>query len=155
MGAADNVTSLSFSHDALEPVASEGLFVDPFFKLSLPIPSLPSLKIPPLAASPTPARRTVKTRETANQNPAKAATTALAAASSTADAVTGEGELDASRYGRVLRARRLVGVRGAGLSYDGFWYVRAVTHQIGKGTYTQRFRISREGTGALTPVVVP
>jgi hypothetical protein len=155
MGPADNVTSLSFSHDALEPVGTEGLFVEPFFKLSLPIPSLPSLKIPPLATSPTRPRRKKKTRNTANQNPAKAATTAVAEATNVADAVTGEGELDAARYGRVLRARRVVGVRGAGLSYDGFWYVRGVTHQIGPGKYTQRFRISREGTGTSTPVVVP
>lgn len=155
MGPSTNVNSLSFSHDALAPVGTEGLFVDPFFKLSLPIPALPSLKIPPLAASPSRPLRTVKTRDTANQNPARAATTAVAAATNAPDAVTGEGELDAARYGRVLRARRLVGVRGAGLSYDGFWYVRGVTHQISRGAYTQRFRISREGTGALTPVVAP
>lgn len=155
MGPSTNVTSLSFSHDALEPVGVEGLFVDPFFKLSLPIPALPSLKIPPLAASPSRPRRKRKTRDTANQNPARAATTAIAAATNAADAVTGDGELDAARYGRVLRARRLVGVRGAGLSYDGLWYVRGVTHQIEPGKYTQRFRISREGTGTLTPVVAP
>jgi hypothetical protein len=155
MGSSSNLNSISFSHDALEPVGTEGVFVDPFFKMSIPIPALPSLKIPPLAASPAPARRTVKMRETAKQNPAKAAVTALAEATNTPDAVTGEGEVDAVRYGRVLRARRLVGVRGVGLSYDGFYYVRGVTHQIEKGNYTQRFRISREGTGTLTPVVVP
>jgi hypothetical protein len=155
MGASTNVTSLSFSHDALEPVSTKGLFVEPFLKLSIPIPPLPSLKIPPLAASPAPAMRTVQTRDTAKQNPARAATSALAAATNAPDALTGEGELDAVRYGRVLRSRRLVGVRGAGLSYDGFYYVRGVTHQVERGKYTQRFRISREGTGSLTPVVVP
>ena len=155
MGAATNVTSLGFSQDALEPVAAEGSFVEPIAKLSLPIPRLPTLKIPPLAASAAPARRTVKARTTANQNPAQAATTALAAAMNAPDAVTGEGELDAVRYGGVLRARRLVGVRGAGRTYDGFYYVRGVTHKIARGSYTQAFRISREGTGSLTPVVVP
>jgi hypothetical protein len=155
MGAASNVKSLNFAQDALEPVAAEGSFVEPFAKLSLPIPSLPSLKIPPLAASPTPAQRTVKVRTGANKNPATAATTALATATNAPDAVTGEGELDAVRYGTVLRARRLVGVRGAGLSYDGFYYVRGVTHEIARGKYVQKFRISREGTGTLTPVVVP
>jgi hypothetical protein len=155
MGPSTNLNSISFSHDSLEPVGTEGVFVDPFFKLSIPIPALPSLKIPPLAAFPAQARRKVKMRETAKQNPAKAATTAVAAATNTPDAVTGEGELDAVKYGRVLRARGLVGVRGVGLSYDGFYYVRAVTHQIEKGKYTQRFRISREGTGSLSPVVVP
>jgi hypothetical protein len=155
MGAASNITSLNFAQDAQEPVAAEGSFVEPIAKLSLPIPSLPSLKLPPLAASPTPARRTVKVRTGANKNPATAATTALATAMNAPDAVTGEGELDAVRYGGVLRARRLVGVRGAGLSYDGFYYVRGVTHQISRGQYVQKFRISREGTGTLTPVVVP
>ena len=155
MGASDNVDSLSFAHDALEAVGAQGVFVEPFFKLSLPIPALPTLKLPPLAASPAPARRTVKLRTTAKQNPATAATSALAATMNAADSVTGEGELDAARYGRVLRSRRLVGVRGAGLSYDGLWYVRAVTHQVAVGRYTQRFRISREGTGTTTPVVVP
>lgn len=155
MGPSTNVTSLNFSHDALEPVGTEGLFVEPFLKLSIPIPQLPSLKIPPLATNPAPAQRTVKMRDTANQNPAKAAISAVAAATNAADAITGDGELDATRYGRVLRARRLVGVRGAGLSYDGFYNVKGVTHQIAPGKYVQRFRISREGTGALTPVVLP
>jgi hypothetical protein len=155
MGPSTNLNSISFSHDSLEPVGTEGVFVDPFFKLSIPIPSLPTLKLPPLAASPSQPRRKVKMRDTAKQNPAKAAVSALAESTNTPDAITGEGELDAVKYGRVLRARRLVGVRGVGLSYDGFYYVRAVTSQIEKGKYTQRFRISREGTGSLTPVVVP
>jgi phage protein D len=55
----------------------------------------------------------------------------------------------------VLRARRLVGVRGAGTSYDGFYWVKRVTHTIRSGNYTQQFNVSREGTGALLPVVVP
>lgn len=155
MGASTNVTSLSFAVDSMEPVGTEGTFVEPFFKTSLPIPSLPSLKVPPLASGAVPARRTVKTRDTANQNVAKAATSALAAATNAPDAVTGQGTLDAARYGRVLRARRLVGVRGAGLSYDGLWYVRGVTHKIQKGSYMQEFRISREGLGTTTPVVMP
>lgn len=155
MGSMTNVRSISFANDQLEPVGTEGTFVEPFLKMSIPIPKLPSLKIPPLAASAPAPRRTVKTRNTANQGPATAATTALASTTNAPDPVTGEGELDAVRYGSVLRARRIVGVRGVGRSYDGFYYVRGVTHKIARGSYTQSFRISREGTGALTPVVVP
>ena len=55
----------------------------------------------------------------------------------------------------MLRARRLVGVRGAGLSYDGLYYVRRVTHRLERGRYTQCFSLSREGTGPTLPVVVP
>ena len=54
MGAATNTRSLDFSHDGLAPVGVQGGFVDPLLKLSIPIPSLPSLKIPPLALAPTP-----------------------------------------------------------------------------------------------------
>jgi len=61
--------------------------------------------------------------------------------------VTGNGEVDAVRYGSILRARRLVGVRGVGFSYNGLYYVRRVTHNIEPGKYTQSFTLSREGTG--------
>ena len=79
----------------------------------------------------------------------------MAAVSRSPEPVTGNGEVDAARYGKVLRARRPVGVRGVGTSYDGFYFVRRVTHTIRKGTYTQSFTLSRDGTGALLPVVVP
>jgi hypothetical protein len=69
--------------------------------------------------------------------------------------VTATGELNALQYGDLLRARGLVGLRGAGFSYDGFYYVKSVTHSIRKGEYKQRFTLTREGTGSLTPVVRP
>jgi hypothetical protein len=155
MGPATNLKSLDFSHDALQPVETKGVIVEPFLKLSIPIPALPSLTFPPLAASPAPTMRTARARDTANQNPLQAATSIVAAAASTSDAISGDGEVDTMKYGHVLRARRVVGVRGAGLSYDGFYTVQAVTHTIARGDYTQRFRIGREGTGTTTPVVVP
>jgi len=69
--------------------------------------------------------------------------------------VTASGTLDALRYGDVLQPRGLVGLRGAGFSYDGIYYVKSVTHDIRSGQYQQNFSLSREGTGALTPVVIP
>jgi hypothetical protein len=79
----------------------------------------------------------------------------LAAASNAPDAVHGRGQLDGARYGGVLRARHLVGVRGAGLDHDGLFYVRSVTHQLERGSYTQSFSISREGTMPTVPAVLP
>ena len=159
MDAFSNVNTLSFSHDALAPTGAEGSILDPIrktiTKTSIPLPSLPSLRIPPLAAKPTPARRKVIVRCAANKNRAQASTTA-AAATSAPEPIKGEGGLDTLRYGSVLRARRPVGVRGAGHSYDGDYYVRKVTHVITSGvSYTQQFTISREGTGELLPVVRP
>jgi len=156
MGPFTNVNSLSFSHDALAPVEAAGAILDPLSKQTIPTPSLPSLRLPPLATKATPAQRKVLLRDTAKQNPSQGANTAVAAVTNAPEAVSGEGELDTSRYGSVLRARRLVGVRGAGLSYDGNYYVRRVRHEITPGlSYSQQFTISREGTGALLPVVRP
>ena len=58
--------------------------------------------------------------------------------------------------GRALKNSRvsLVGLRGAGFTYDGLYYVKSVSHAISKGQYKQRFSLTREGTGAITPVVV-
>ncbi|HEX8336390.1 MAG TPA: hypothetical protein VF621_06645 [Pyrinomonadaceae bacterium] len=155
MGHYTNVKSLNFSNDAAAAVGTQGTFVEPITKTAIPIPPLPSLKVPPLAMAPAAPRRTRLMRDTANRNPSSAAVSAVAAATNVADAVTGQGELDAVRYGHVLRARKLVGVRGAGLNYNGLYYVRRVTHRISRGTYTQSFTLSREGTGSLTPVVRP
>jgi hypothetical protein len=94
-------------------------------------------------------------REAANQGPSQAAATAVAAATNPPEPVRGEGELDTVRYGHVLRARKLVGVRGVGESYGGDYYVRRVKHTITRESYGQQFTLSREGTGALLPVVRP
>ncbi len=155
MGAATNLRSLDFSHDALLPSAPSGVIVEPFLKLSIPIPPLPSLRIPPLASSPAPALRRSIVRDVANQNPLQAATSLVAAATNTGNAISGEGEVDTVKYGHVLRARRLVGVRGAGLSYDGLYTVESVTHRLSRGDYVQSFRIAREGTGTTLPAVLP
>ena len=57
------------------------------------------------------------------------------------------------RYGRVLKARELVGVRGAGLAYDGLYFVKSVTHNVKRGEYKQSFQLARDGLVSLTPVV--
>lgn len=153
LGASTNVKSLNFSNDALAPVGTTGTFVEPISKTSLPIPSLPSLRVPPLVASVTSARRRILMRNTAHQTPLRAATAAIAREMQSPDSVTGQGELETVRYGHVLRARKLVDVRGAGFDYDGKYYVRRVTHTLSTGNYTQSFNLSREGTGALLPLV--
>jgi hypothetical protein len=69
--------------------------------------------------------------------------------------VTANGTLDALRYGRILKPRGLVDVRGAGEHYDGTYYVKSVTHKIDvrKGEYKQTFALTREGVGTTTPFV--
>jgi len=69
----------------------------------------------------------------------------LARAAQNAEAVSCDGSLDVTRYGGVLKARQLVGVRGAGKAFDGLYYVKSVTHKIKRGEYKQDFSLTRNG----------
>jgi len=46
-----------------------------------------------------------------------------------------------------------VGVRGAGVAFDGLHYVQSVTHQITRGEYKQRFKLVRNGLISTLPSV--
>ncbi len=150
-----NATSLRFGTDALAAVGAKGSVVEPITGATIPVPALPALRLPPLSASPTPALRSTQLRNVANAGPLQAALASTAAATRAPEPVTASGEVDTMRYGAILRARGLVGVRGAGRTQDGFYYVRNVTHTIKKGSYKQAFSLSREGSGSLSPVVRP
>ena len=102
------------------------------------------------ARRPTEAVRTVELHDVAQFNSADAARRALEEIAAAPDAVTATGELDAARYGRVLRAHRPVEVAGVGKTYGGEYLVSEVTHQIRRGSYTQSFVLAREGQGALS-----
>lgn len=154
MGSATNTRELSFSNDALAAVGATGTFIEPFMGMAIPIPSLPSLRIPPLSASPATPNRTVLLRDTANQDAGQAALSLISTVTNAGEPVGGTGVVDTVQYGSILRARDLVGVRGAGFSYDGNYAVKSVTHDIAQGSYTQSFAVSREGTGALAPMVL-
>jgi hypothetical protein len=154
MGPHTNLKSLSFTNDSLAPVQSTGSFIEPLSMQAIDIPSLPSLNLPPLSSSPAQARRKARLRCTGNASPAGAVTASAASSSNAPDAVACTGEIDCVRYGGVLRARRLVGIAGAGRTHDGNYYVRRVTHTIEPHkSYTQQFLATREGTGSMLPVV--
>ena len=152
MGADSNLRSISFTNDALAPVGAQGSFIEPFTKMSIPIPAVPPLRIP-LTPFPAPVYRTTLLAQSANQGPLEAGLAALEVATKAPESVSGQGEIDSVRYGRVLRARGLVGVRGVGFSYDGLYYVTRVSHSLTLGDYKQSFSLSRDGTGSLLPVL--
>ncbi len=153
MGADDNLESLSFQNDALAPSMIEAQILEANSKSTIPFPPVPQLRIPPLALIPAIPYKSRVLDLMANQDPAQAASTLTAAITSGTDAVTGSGTLDTSRYGSVLRARKPVGVRGMGFTYNGLYFVNRVTHSIEKGRWTQQFELSREGYGSLLPVL--
>jgi hypothetical protein len=79
----------------------------------------------------------------------------LAAGAESSECVTCEGSLDVTRYGGVLSARGLVGVRGAGQAFDGLYYVKSVTHKIKRGEYKQNFTLTRNGLVSTVSTVNP
>jgi hypothetical protein len=128
----------------------------PFTRAAIPIP-IPRLNPlqPPLGAFAAPITKATVLRDTAKLTPMQALARGIAAASRSADAVTGTGTLDVLRYGRLLGARKLVGVRGAGLAFDGLYYVEQVTSTLKPGELKQSFTLKRNGIVPLTPVVPP
>ena len=88
-----------------------------------------------------------------NLNPVQAIARGLAEASRTSDSVSGNGSLNVLRYGHVLKARSLVGVRGAGDAFNGLYYVKSVTHKIQRGEYKQDFSLTRNGLLSTVPRV--
>jgi hypothetical protein len=87
-------------------------------------------------------------------SPTTARQIAAAKVSQSADVITASGQLDVLRYGNVLKPRRLVGVRGAGVTYDGLYYVRSITHNIKVGEYKQSFELSRNALVSYTPTLL-
>jgi hypothetical protein len=120
--------------------------------IPIPIPDIGPLN-PPLAAIPPIPVNFPMMQDTAHLNPVQAIALGLAEAARSADAVTGTGSLNVLRYGHVLKARALVGVRGAGLAFDGLFFVKQVKHKIERGKYTQDFTITRNGLMPTVPAV--
>lgn len=157
MDAHTNVESLSFSLDGLAKRILVATIFDPFTRrlpVPVPLPNLNALR-PPLGARLTPPSRVEFPSDMADLDPAEAVKYLIGKSFEAPPAVSASGSLDVLRYGRVLRSRLLVGVRGAGIAYDGLYYVDSVTHNIKRGEYKQNFTLSRDGLISLTPRVVP
>jgi len=166
MGADTNLTSISFNNDGTKPHFIEGV-VQPTRPDSKapPLPPVPvyapPLPLPPLAALPALAGNApfVASKLVVDQEGgdlAKVLADAFTgAASSTRSAVTASGEVDVARYGGILKPRSVVAVRGVGLTFDGLWYVKSVTHNVSRGGYKQQFSLERDGTMPISPVVPP
>ncbi|MFI1255249.1 hypothetical protein ACH4U6_15850 [Streptomyces netropsis] len=156
MDALSNVDQLTFAFDGTAREEPRARVQIPATKIStlLPIPEVSILR-PPLALKPAPALKKTTVNDAAKKETGSALAETLAKAMESADAVSGSGQLDVVRYGHVLRPRELVGVRGAGITYDGLYFVKSVTHNLQRGSYTQNFTLAREGLISRTPVVRP
>jgi hypothetical protein len=154
MDAHTNVESLNFSFDPTQGVLPIVYIQNQLTRAPIPIP-IPNLNPlqPPLGVLPAPLANIKMMKNTARMNPMQAILAGLNEGRKSQDAVSASGSLDVLRYGRVLKARRLVGVRGAGIAYDGLYYVASVTSTLSRGKFTQSFSLSRNGLISITPTV--
>jgi hypothetical protein len=154
MDAHTNVESLSFSFDPTKGVLPIVFIQNALTRVPIPIP-IPNLNPlqPPLGLLPTPLANLTILRDTAKMNPMQAISRGLAEAARSQDSVTARGTLDVLRYKRLLKARGLVGVRGAGFAYDGLYYVSSVTSTLKRGEFKQSFELTRNGLISITPRV--
>ncbi len=155
MDAHTNVESLSFSLDGLaKKIVVLGVYDPLSGKVPVPIP-LPNVNIfkPPLGRRLTPPAKVEFPDWSFTEEVPTIVNKALGILARSSDAISASGSLDVLRYGHVLRSRMLVGVRGAGLAYDGLYYVNSVTHNIKRGEYKQSFQLSRDGLISNTPRV--
>jgi hypothetical protein len=154
MDAWTNVESLSFRYEPQAAVLPVVFIQDQATKAVFPLPIPPVNPLnPPLGVVVPPPQKIEELKDTAKLSPGQALMRGLARATETGDVVTGDGTLDVLRYGRTLKARSLVGVRGAGLAFDGLHYVESTTHRIKRGEYKQSFTLKRNALIANTPVV--
>ena len=154
MDGASNVDTLTFALDGNARTQYIAMIQEPITKLPIPVP-LPSIGIlkPPLSARPPLPLKIKKLDTTAKFSVIKALAYGMGQTAKSSDAVSGTGSLDVLRYGRTLKARRLVGVRGAGRGYDGLYYVKSVTSTLKRGEFKQNFSLVRDGLISLTPTV--
>jgi hypothetical protein len=154
MDALTNVESLSFSFDNEKSTTPIALLRRDELPIPIPVP-IPdvSLTNPPLGLIPPMSFRIEPLPDTTKMSLPQALLFGLARKSASSECVTAEGTLDVARYGRLLKARQLVGVRGAGTAFDGLYYVKKVTHEIRRGEYKQSFTLTRNGLVSTVPKV--
>jgi hypothetical protein len=149
-----NVEQLSFTYRSDDRTQPYVWVQNSLTKIPIPVP-IPDLSglLSPLALIPPTPRKFESLDDTAKRSIPEAILAGLAKAACHGDATEGTGRLDVLRYGRLLKARGLVGVRGAGTAFDGLYYVNEVTHSIKRGEYKQSFKLSRDGLMSTVPKV--
>lgn len=154
MDALTNIENMSFSFDPTKGVLPVVFIQNQLTRVPIPIP-IPNINPlqPPLGLLSTPISNIKILKDTAKMNPMQAILRGLNEAKKSQDSVSANGSINVLRYGRPLKARQLVGVRGAGIAYDGLYFVKSVTSTLKRGEFKQSFNLTRNGLVSITPRV--
>jgi hypothetical protein len=139
-----NVESLQFSFDGFKKTQFVVLIQIPDVPVPLPIP-VPDVTplSPPLGLKDPIPLKVTPLVGLGGYDPIEATVIALSKAADASNVISGQGTLDVLRYGAILPARTVVQVQGAGITYDGEYFVTGVTHTIKPGSYKQNFTLQR------------
>lgn len=154
-GPLSNVESLHFKFDGTQKRIRVFKIFDPKtgkIVLPVPVPNISILK-PPLGRHLQQLIKTEIDEDSAKLKPAEAAQKILGfmMKHENSTSITANGTLDVQQYGQMLLSGKLVGVRGAGIAYDGLYFTDKVTHKLKPGEFKQEFELSRDG---LVPIGV-
>jgi hypothetical protein len=154
MDAATNIESVSCSFNSQSRVIPYVLVQIPQTHVSIPIP-IPDITPlnPPLGLIPPIPLNFEPVENSAKYSPIRAAVIGLTKAARSSEAASASGTLNVARYGAVLKARRLVGLRGVGEAFDGLYYVKNVKSSIKRGEFKQDFTLTRNGLISTLPEV--
>jgi len=162
-GPETNVSSFSVRHDLLGPTTAKASAVDietgtdpssvierpELAALGLESTVLSSLVEELLPGTPGPDwSRRVLLSQTGLTEAAEVQAHAQAVVDRSSWSITASGEVHTATFGRILRAKRPVLVRGLGPRFSGAYYVERVSHTISSGGYTQAFSLKRNALGA-------
>ncbi len=145
-GHADNTENLSFRFDKEGTEIPIVYIQNPQTRVPIPIPIPSAIPFqPPLGLVPPIPPKITPLTNTANLSPVQALVRGFSYAARHSAALSGSGTLDVMRYGRVLKAGATVGVRGAGLPFDGVHFVERVTSNLTRNSFKQEFSLTRNG----------
>jgi hypothetical protein len=147
MDAHKNLTSASGNFNGQGALLPIVFILNPQTKVPIPIPIVfnPVLNPPTGAIPPIPLNIEPIT-DSAKYNPIQGALIGMAKAARANKApVKISGQLDVSRYGRLLEPHKMVGLRGVSAAFNGLHYVEMVKTSFVPGKLTQSFELSRNG----------
>jgi len=149
LGESTNVNSFSASYDMIRPATVEtvGLEIEGQSDQEASVSESRLTQLGDDPAVPAEHTRTVLLTQTGLDKTSELQAAAQALVDDLAWAIRAEGELNTVVYGDVLRAKRPVQVRGAGLQFSGTYYVERVLHTFNGEGYTQRFTLRRNALG--------
>jgi phage protein D len=149
LGEATNVDTFQLRYDMLRPVHAKvtGVEIEDASEQAIAADSASLQLLGKDATVPSDKPRTVLIAQTGLGYGGDWQTLAQAVVDRSSWAVTAEGELNTATFGAILRAKRIVNVRGIGRTFSGTYSIQRVLHTFTSDGHKQRFTLRRNATG--------